>query len=121
MAKNKSAEVIRRKLAAKRGRGKVRGESGFANRHPRNGIDGVAAKTVSPKQAFEDSRVFRELLASMKDDQIRQIALMRMSGHSVAEIAKALRCSKSTVERRISELKSLLSRRSSGEDLSTRR
>jgi RNA polymerase sigma factor (sigma-70 family) len=44
---------------------------------------------------------FRQLLSGLNDDQLRNLALMRMEGHSNAEIASRLACSVRTVERRL--------------------
>jgi RNA polymerase sigma factor (sigma-70 family) len=120
MAKNKSAELARRKLAAKRGGGKVRGESGFGQAESLQGIHDVADTQANPQKAFLDAQTLHDLLRSLQDEQLRQIVLLRMAGYGNEEISQTLGCSKRTVERRVTELRSHFAARDASSDASTR-
>lgn len=50
------------------------------------------------------------LLRQLDDDQLRSIALLKLEGHTNAEIARAKRCAVSTVERRLRLIRRRLER-----------
>jgi len=112
MTRNKSAEAARHKLAQKRGQGRVRGESAFKVRgddsSDHGGIHNVADPASDPKTAFEEAQQLTGILASLNDSQLRQIALLKMAGHTDQEIAELIGCSLRTVERRTAEIRDLL-------------
>jgi RNA polymerase sigma factor (sigma-70 family) len=111
MTNNKSIEEVRAKLAQKRGGGNVRGESAFGDvdgEEVGRGIENAAVDDVDPQRAFEESQTLVELLDSLGDDQLRQIALLKMAGNSVDEIAQQLGCGSRTIQRRLSEMRKLI-------------
>ncbi len=77
----------------------VRGESGLGE----DGLAGFAGREPSP----EFAAVVTDLLDQLQDDSLRTVALRKMEGYSVAEIARALDCSPSTVERKLRAIRSI--------------
>ncbi|MGB7347121.1 MAG: ECF-type sigma factor [Pirellulaceae bacterium] len=95
---------LRHHLRQKRGGGDVRGESVFADSMGelnRTGIGAVDGQTDTPDLHAELAEACDELLNQLPDDQLRQIAIMRMDGFLVDEIADKLKLSKRAVERRL--------------------
>jgi len=92
---------------AKRGAGKVRGESAFLKTDNRDsterGLDMLAARpTVAIFSAMTYS--CEGLLEKLPSDELRVIAVMRLEGHTDSEIAASLNCSRSTIQRRLSRI-----------------
>jgi len=77
----------------------VRGESAL-------GDEGFAPFT-SPEVAPEFALAVTELLDQLHDNSLRIVALRKMEGFTVPEIARQLDCSPSTVERKLRAIRSL--------------
>ncbi|QDT11836.1 ECF-type sigma factor [Planctomycetes bacterium K23_9] len=95
---------LRHQMRQKRGGGAVRGESVFGDtvgEINRAGIGAVDGQVQSPDLHAELAEACDELLNQLPDDQLRQIAIMRMDGFLVDEIAERLELSKRAVERRL--------------------
>ncbi len=105
-----SRSVSRQKKHAtrlKRGAGEVRGESAFLKTDTRDsnvrGLDMLAARpTVAILSAMTYS--CEGLLEKLPSNDLRVIAVMRLEGYTDDEIAASLVCSRSTVQRRLSEI-----------------
>ena len=96
----KAAHRVRDDRALKRGGGSVQGESVFAD-NPRAGIQGVISSEPTPefaRQVFEETD---HLYHVLPDDNLRQIALLKMEGLTNREVADQLGCVERTVERRL--------------------
>jgi RNA polymerase sigma factor (sigma-70 family) len=78
----------------KRGGGEVRGDSALLHG------DAVADVPTPADEAAMQENMAR-LLAALRDDELRQIALARMEGYSNAEIAAQINRAEATVERRL--------------------
>ena len=88
----------------KRGSGMVKGESAFIDLQASNsgaGIDAVAGPEPTPEFAAEMVEAVNCLLAQLADDQLRQIALLKMDGYSNQEIAEKVGRAVTTIERRL--------------------
>ena len=88
---------------AKRGSGEVRGHSvvGGDNQDLIGGFDRFDADDPSPEfLAMLDER-HQLLLAQLRDDTLRQVALLRMEGYSNQEIAERLQISVRSIERKL--------------------
>jgi DNA-directed RNA polymerase specialized sigma24 family protein len=86
---------------AKRGGGRVRGESALAHREVSEsnaGLDRVIGDTPTPEFAAIVAEQCSRLLDCLSDD-LRPLALAKMEGYTNEEIAGKLDCSLSTVER----------------------
>ncbi|MCG8653603.1 MAG: ECF-type sigma factor [Pirellulales bacterium] len=95
---------LRHQTRQKRGGGNVRGESVFID--PKgdsrgSGIAGVTGDSAAPDLHAELAEACDGLLDQLPDEQLRQIAVMRMDGYLVDEIAEKLELSKRAVERRL--------------------
>lgn len=98
----KAHEANARALCKKRGEGKVRGESAFLPTNPEEqspGIQAVIGKDPTPDQAVEIAETCQRLLDALPDERYRQIAILKMQGHTVAEIVDKLQSTQRTVER----------------------
>ena len=95
---------LRFQTRQKRGGGNVRGESVFMDSRgesSRGGIGGVTGDGAAPDLHAELAEACDGLLNGLADDQLRQIAVMRMDGFLVDEIAAKMKLSKRAVERRL--------------------
>jgi RNA polymerase sigma factor (sigma-70 family) len=77
----------------------VRGESALGD----EGFAPFAGREPAP----EFAAAVAELLDQLQDDLLRAVALRKMEGYTVPEIARALDCSASTVERKLRAIRSI--------------
>jgi DNA-directed RNA polymerase specialized sigma24 family protein len=56
---------------------------------------------ASPEMLAQFTDDARAMIDMLQDDTIKTIALLRMEGYSVEEIAERLECGKRTIERRL--------------------
>ncbi|MFO0878255.1 MAG: ECF-type sigma factor [Gemmataceae bacterium] len=87
----------------KRGGGKVLGESDLPGDTP--AFETIIGSTPSPAFAVEIAEQFTRLLDQLADDEQRQIALLKMEGHTIEEIATRLNLSHRAVERRLQAIR----------------
>jgi DNA-directed RNA polymerase specialized sigma24 family protein len=95
---------LRHQTRQKRGGGGVRGESVFLDPDGDTrggGIGGITGTDGSPQLLAELAEACDGLLEQLPDEQLRQIAVMRMDGYLVDEVAEKLELSKRAVERRL--------------------
>ena len=95
----------RRSLAAKRGGGKVRGESVFVNDANAYGINQILDTNSMSESAEKILQTYQEMLPRITDEASVQTLLLRMEGYSNAEIADRLKCSISRVEQRMAKIR----------------
>jgi DNA-directed RNA polymerase specialized sigma24 family protein len=121
---------LRKQTRQKRGGGNVRGESVFldstgnANQggiDQRGGLEQMGGPggedSIRPDLRLELAEACESLLNDLPDEQLREIAVLRMDGYLVNEIADRLQLSKRAVERRLQLIrKTWTERRQSGED-----
>ncbi len=97
----KAIDQARHDGRAKRGGGRVRGESALAFGDPADTSHGLA-EVVGDSPTPEFAAIMAEecslLLASL-DEELQQVALAKMENYTNQEIAERLDCSISTVER----------------------
>ena len=96
----KAAHRVRNDRAMKRGGGKIQGESVFAN-NPASGIQEIISCEPTAefaRQVFEETDYLYHVLS---DDNLRQIALLKMEGLTNREVADRLGCVERTIERRL--------------------
>ncbi len=101
----KAVDHRRRGLADKRGGGAVRGDSAFAGRsesasHP-HGINQLIGREPTPDFAVQVAEEFEQLLAALGDERLSRIAVAKMEGMTIEELADDLETSPSTVQRKL--------------------
>jgi DNA-directed RNA polymerase specialized sigma24 family protein len=99
----------RRQLRQKRGGGLVKPVSDIAG--PESD-DELLARAVSaeptPEFAALVAEEYRRLLERLGDDVLRQVAMLRMEGHTRDEIAARLGCARRTVARQLALIRRIL-------------
>lgn len=95
IARNKAADRVRRELRARRGGGT----------HPESAsLSHFAGDDARPSQVVECQEVFDRLIAELDvadDPKLRVVALMRLEGASVQDIAAELNCTSRTIQRKL--------------------
>ena len=122
LTSRKAHAHLRHQTRQKRGGGSVRGESVFmdsANMDRGGGIGGVGSNGQSADIHAELAEACEGLLDQLGDEQLRQIAVMRMDGYLVNEIAENLTISKRAVERRLQLIRKLWSEQNESESSET--
>jgi len=100
---HKALDQLRSARRAKRGMGRVRGESAFDSPETpqrSRGIEQVLGNEPTPELAALTAETCQELLARL-DDSLRAIVVYRLEGYSNAEIAEKMGCALRTVERKV--------------------
>src|SRR5262249_5395902 len=96
---------VRSDLRQKRGGGLVRPVSELNGNDPGGNDDDLLAKAVSseptPEFAAMVAEEYRRLLERLDDDALRNVAVLRMDGHTTDEIAGRLGCARRTVARQL--------------------
>lgn len=95
---------LRHHTRQKRGGGKVRGESVFLSPDSPErtlGMGSVVGDNVGPALEAEMADAAETLLDALGDESLREIAVLRMEGYLVDEIASQMGMSKRAVERRL--------------------
>ncbi len=100
ITKRKCRARIRRHTAQKRGGGKTQGESAFDVKSG-GGISGEIGQEPSPEFAAQMTEEVALLLERLEDDVTRQLAVLKLEGYTNQEAAQQLKCSLTTVERRL--------------------
>jgi DNA-directed RNA polymerase specialized sigma24 family protein len=110
---NKAKALVDRETAAKRGGGRLRGESALgtpdAESSVRPGFAGVASAEPDPALAAEVAEKFARFLAGLSDQEA-EVAGLRLEGRSTEEIAARTRLSPATVRRRLIVIRAVLAR-----------
>jgi RNA polymerase sigma factor (sigma-70 family) len=104
----KASKGRRRRLAAKRGGGHVRGESVFlrpGDSENSGGIGEILGKEPSPELAAELAENCRQLMERLGDPALEQIVAQKLEGMSNVEIAYKLGCATRTVERKLEAIR----------------
>ena len=103
LTERKAIKQIRDENCQKRGGGAVLAESTL--NHPGDsvpvGLDQLAGNEPTPAFAVQVAEEYRLLLNRLGDPALQAIAISKMEGETVLEIATRLDCAVSTVERRL--------------------
>lgn len=116
----KALRQIERERALKRGGGAVRGESVFLKADGSfitSGMSQVVAEGPAPDFQVAAEEQFDRLLDYLDQPLLREIALLRLEGHSNEEIAEQIGRNVRTVERKLNLIRSLWSQET-GDDQS---
>jgi RNA polymerase sigma factor (sigma-70 family) len=109
ITKHKVVNYIRHETAQKRGQGRVRNEADFAipsDEQTCFKLDELVGDTPTPEFLFMLKEQFQYLLDSLRDDRFRMIAIARVEGYTVEEIANKLGISCRAVERKLQLIRS---------------
>jgi DNA-directed RNA polymerase specialized sigma24 family protein len=91
-----------RESRRKRGGGRVLDEAALGGESSgAGGLAAVVGNEPTPEFAAQIADELRRLLAELRDDPLRQVALLRMEGYRNDEIALRMKCSLRSVERKL--------------------
>ena len=110
LTERKLADQVRRARRLKRGAGRVRAEGDRAatgSDDPPAGLNGIVGPEPTPEFAAEFAEEYRRLFEALRDDDLRRIAVWKLEGHTVDEIAAKLGCARRTVARRLELIRTL--------------
>ncbi len=107
--------ITLRKIADKQSYDK-RGKRDIAKTHS-NGSEGMEESEVNafisrepnPEIAAECAEQIGRLLESLEHDDLKKVALMKMEGYTNGEIAQDVRCSLTSIERKLRTIRSIWS------------
>lgn len=105
ITRQKAVDQNRQHDRKKRGAGKVRGESHFGDPEGSNfcgGLDHLEGDSHDPQFLIMLQEQHARLLASLRDQTLRTVAVDRLEGYTNNEIAERLGISVRTVERKLS-------------------
>ena len=104
IATRKAQAFVETQNRHKRGGGKVRGDSVFIGREPTGelaGFDALAGNEPTPAFLAEAAESCERLLNDLGDETLRSIAVLKMQGYTIDEIAAQTGCTKRAVQRRL--------------------
>lgn len=110
ITERRALNEIRRQTSQKAGGGKVLGESVFLNADEDfpQGINGIPGKEPTLEYVDQLGITVNEMLTGL-NDQLRQIAIMKMQGYTNRDISQQVEVSVATVERKLALLRQKLS------------
>jgi DNA-directed RNA polymerase specialized sigma24 family protein len=104
IATRKTHAYIESRNRQKRGGGQVRGDSVFvgqATGEELAGFDALAGKEPTPAFLAQAGEACERLLDALGDDTLRSMAILKMQGFTIEDIAAKTGCTKRAVERRL--------------------
>lgn len=113
ITKQKIVDHVRRETAQKRGGGRTQLESGLNGNSDDSkyfGLDQIMSEQPSPQFILELQEQNDRLLGLLRDDGLRQIAISRIEGFTVPEIAQDLRLSTRSIERKLQLIRGVWSK-----------
>jgi DNA-directed RNA polymerase specialized sigma24 family protein len=108
----KAANQLKEQRTQRRGGGKVRGESVFADIADESDpllLESIADHEPTPAFAAEMAEECQCLLGALQEESLREVAQLKLAGHSNLEIAQKLRVVERTVERKLNRIRKLWS------------
>ncbi len=119
----KAHGYVKHETRQKRGGGKIRGESIFLSGGERGedaaSSEGLAQErdsSLPPDMLVEIAEDCQAMLDALGDEMLQTIALLRIEGYSVQEIADRLGCAKRSVERRLQLIRKIWTTNDTPED-----
>ncbi len=113
ITKQKAVDHVRREMAQKRGAGRVHLESGL-NGTAAGGhgfaLDSLVSDEPSPEFVLMLEEQHGRLLGLLRDVRLRQIAIFRIEGFTVPEIAEDLKVSTRSIERKLQLIRGVWSK-----------
>lgn len=111
ITKRKAVDLIRHETAQKRG-GRNSTSDGKPVRDAASGFTfgDMVASDPTPEYLAALSEQYGRLMASLRDDCLRQVVMWRIEGYTIAEIAEQLQITKRSVERKLQLIRGKWSR-----------
>jgi RNA polymerase sigma factor (sigma-70 family) len=110
LTERKVTDQMRRARRLKRGGRRIRTEgdpAAIGPHDPPGGLDRIAGPEPTPEFAAEFAEQYCHLFELLRDEDLRRIAVWRLEGHTVDEIAERLGCARRTVARRLELIRTL--------------
>lgn len=104
ITKQKVVDHIRRETAQKRGSGRIHSESGLNDSSDDShgfALDRLVGEDPTPEFVVMLDEQHQRLLGLLRDDHLRRIAVSRIEGFTVPEIAADFRVTTRTIERKL--------------------
>ncbi|WP_425400381.1 ECF-type sigma factor [Aeoliella sp.] len=104
ITRQKSVDHVRRETAQKRGGGRIQPESAVKAKSDDSrgfALDRLVGEEPTPEFVVMLAEEHERLLGVLRDDQLRQIAVCRIEGFTVPEIAEDLQVSTRSIERKL--------------------
>ena len=115
LTERKAIALLRREHRRKRGGGQVVGEGALASADSSGGpLEQVVGREPSPELAAILAEEVACRLEALAEDDLRAIALAKMEGETVHQIAARLGCAPRTVERKLRMIRSLWEQEGAG-------
>ena len=109
ISKRKVVDYVRRETALKRGAGLVHSETSLTGRGSEAEeftLDQLVGDAPAPDVLAMLDEQARHLMSKLRDDRLRRIAVQRIEGYTIPEIAKDLGLSQRSVERKLQLIRS---------------
>jgi RNA polymerase sigma factor (sigma-70 family) len=106
ITRQKAINHRRRASAAKRGPGQVETETALAKNQPFN-LDNFVSPDPTAELMLILEEEYASLLDCLDDPQLRQIAVLRVEGYTVPEIAKKFNIGTRSIERKLRLIRSI--------------
>jgi DNA-directed RNA polymerase specialized sigma24 family protein len=103
----KAVNLVKHEHAPKRGGGRLVHASTLAAQADAEELAHVLGREPTPELAAQAAEEFRRLLDGLPEPLLRRLALARMEGYSVADIARQTGKSVATVERKLQRIRLL--------------
>jgi DNA-directed RNA polymerase specialized sigma24 family protein len=104
----KAADLVQLERRLKRGGGHVRSEADLAAAAiEAGGLEQAPGKDPGPELAVMMAEECRRLFELLPDESLRQVAALKLEGHTDREVAERLDCGLSTIERRLRTIRSV--------------
>jgi DNA-directed RNA polymerase specialized sigma24 family protein len=105
----KAIETMRFQTRKRRGGGRVLGESALlvSEGAPGEGLAEVLGREPTPDQVASFAEDYRRFLARLREPVLLTVALRRLEGDSVEEIARALNVSARTIDRKLQLIRAI--------------
>jgi DNA-directed RNA polymerase specialized sigma24 family protein len=110
-----AAFTIRKVARYHRDRGRLKRGGGVATEEHPGGWDEAFGREPDPALAAEVADECDRLLTALTDPELRRVAVLRMDGHSVDEVAVALGCAPRSVKRKLQLIRTIWEREAGDE------
>jgi DNA-directed RNA polymerase specialized sigma24 family protein len=110
LTERKAIDLMRREGRARRGGGRVLGESALpaaADGDSGDALAQVAGREPTPEFAALVAEQCERLLGRLGNGQLRELALLKLEGYTNEDIARRLDCALRTVERKLALIRNL--------------